>query len=374
MLLRLNSLCLTSQEVTLMSNVIAQFHKGKYVNKPVQLGTTLAKDVILEDGDSVDAKFRRLKCNSNGELSFKGKNIVRSVNGVEADESGNVQLDQLLKDRTKNDGNDYYDDSDITSLIYAGNGEGTLRNEIANGNFARVHPGQTIKGKITGTTYIVVGCNIYLHRGDTELTRNHIGLMPIQLVGNTGNLLWSGKQYQGASANNSAQGYAPWASDNNTEGKNQTSCYKDSYIANTVLPKVDNLWLKPDFENQGISILTFRSLDAISFDANATCMSNPNWRGCATNWGWSSRRLVLPSEPEIYGHYHWAGSSWESGSQHTQLPLYKHKEIHKVYPRVNIWLKDSASASLACDAYGYGVATASAVSRALRVCPLFLIA
>lgn len=93
MLLRLNSLCLTSQEVTLMSNVIAQFHKGEYVNKPIQLGTTLAKDVILEDGDSVDAKFRRLKCNSNGELSFKGKNVVRSVNGVEANEIGNVTVD-----------------------------------------------------------------------------------------------------------------------------------------------------------------------------------------------------------------------------------------------------------------------------------------
>lgn len=274
----------------------------------------------------------------------------------------------------KNDGNDYYDDSDITSLIYAGNGEGTIRNEIANGNFSRVHPGQTIVGRVTGTTYIVVGCNIYKHRGDTELTSNHIGLMPIQLIGNAGNLLWSGRTYAGSGVNNTTQGYAPWASDNNTEGKNQTSCYKDSYIANTVLPKVDNLWLKPDFENQGISVLTFRNLEAISFDANATCMSNPNWRGCATNWSWSSRRLVLPSEPEIYGHYHWAGSPFESGSQHTQLPLYRHKEIHKVYPRVDIWLKDSASAPSACIVLHSGVAHSYDASNALRVCPLFLIA
>jgi hypothetical protein len=137
----------------------------------------------------------------------------------------------------KNDGNDYYDDSDITSLIYAGNGAGTLRNEIANGDFSRVHPGQTIIGRVTGTTYVVVGCNIYKHRGDTELTSNHIGLMPIQLVGNAGNLLWSGRTWAGSGVNNTTQGYAPWASDNDTEGKNQTSCYKDSYIANTVLPK-----------------------------------------------------------------------------------------------------------------------------------------
>ena len=329
------------------------------------------------------------------------ENVVRSVNGINADVNGNVEFHDYLpltggnvtgnltvqnknvatEDFVnnlniirKNDGNDYYDDSDITSLIYAGNGAGTIRNEIANGNFARVHPGQTIRGKVTGTTYVVVGCNIYKHRGDTELTSNHIGLMPIQLVGNTGNLLWSGRTYAGSGVNNTTQGYAPWASDNNTEGKNQTSCYKDSYIANTVLPKVDNLWLKPDFENQGISVLTFRNLEAISFDANATCMSNPNWRGCATNWGWASRRLVLPSELEIYGHYYWAGSPWESGSQHTQLPLYRHKEIHKVYPRVDIWLKDSASASTACGVATDGVAANGVASSALRVCPLFLIA
>ena len=301
--------------------------------------------------------------------------------GVSFDGSKNVTISlppyiatQLLKDKTKCFGNDYYDDSDITSLIYAGNGAGTLRNEIANGDFSRVHPGQTIVGRVTGTTYIVVGCNIYLHRGDTELTQNHIGLMPIQLIGNADNLLWSGRTWAGSGVNNTNQGYAPWASDNETEGKNQTSCYKDSYIANTVLPKVDNLWLKPDFENQGISVLTFRNLEAISFDANATCMSNPNWRGCATSWGWTSRRLVLPSEPEIYGHYHWAGSPWESGTQHTQLPLYRQKEIHKVYPRVDIWLKDSASASYACVVGASGLAGNAGASRAARVCPIFLIA
>lgn len=281
----------------------------------------------------------------------------------------------------KNDGNDYYDDSDITSLIYAGNGAGTLRNEIANGNFARVHPGQTIKGKVTGTTYIVVGCNIYKYRGVTELTRNHIGLMPIQLVGNTGNLLWSGRTYKGSDVNNTNQGYAPWASDNETEGKNQTSCYRDSYIAKTVLPKVDNLWLKPDFENQGISVLTFSNLDAMKFDANAVCMSNPNWKGCPTDWwlnsstnGWTLKRLVLPSEPEIYGHHAWAGSSFESGSQSTQLPLFRHKEVYKVYPRTDIWLKDSASTSLACSVRASGLAFGYAPSIAFRVCPLFLIA
>ena len=198
--------------------------------------------------------------------------------------------------------------------------------------------------------------------------------MPIQLVGNADNLLWSGRIYAGSSVNNTTQGYAPWASDNETEGKNQTSCYKDSYIATTVLPKVDNLWLKPDFENQGISVLTFRNLEASSFDTNATCMSNPNWRGCAIDWVWASMRLVLPSEPEIYGHYAWAGSSFETGTQHTQLPLYRHKEIHKLYPRVGFWLKNSASAYGACLVNFNGHAYFNLASTVFCVCPIFLIA
>lgn len=358
----------------------ADYEKGAFVKYNNELYLCIQDNSSLNKHAPNDAEYwLRVALNNDlaNYLPLAGGNITGNLTlqnkNVATEDFVNTSINNLNIIR-KNDGNDYYDDSDITSLIYAGNGAGTIRNEIANGDFSRVHPGQTIVGRVTGTTYIVVGCNIYKHRGDTELITNHIGLMPIQLIGNSGNLLWSGRTYAGSGVNNTNQGYAPWASDNETEGKNQTSCYKDSYIANTVLPKVDNLWLKPDFENQGISVLSFRSLDAISFDANATCMSNPNWRGCATSWGWSSRRLVLPSEPEIYGHYHWSGSPWESGSQHTQLPLYRHKEIHKVYPRVDIWLKDSASASYACIVGSHGSADVNNASLALRVCPIFLIA
>lgn len=375
------------------SNATADVNNKKLTSYVADImGANAQLSIIKGDGTTSVLSINNVLNATNASTSSKLQNArVLTINdtldnlgaGVSFDGSKNITISlppyiatQLLKDKTKCYGNDYYDDSNITSLIYAGNGAGTLRNEIANGNFARVHPGQTIIGRVTGTTYVVVGCNIYLHRGESKLmlTRNHIGLMPIQLIGNAGNLLWSGRISGGSDVNNTQQGCAPWASDNETEGKNQTSCYKDSYIANTVLPKVDNLWLKPDFENQGISVLTFRNLEALSFDANATCMSNPNWCGCATGFRWASRRLVLPSEPEIYGHYSWAGSSFESGSQHTQLPLYRHKEIHKVSPRADIWLKNSASASYACLVNSIGIADAYVASYAARVCPLFLIA
>ena len=357
----------------------------------------------------------------DGTLTWKDKNLVRSVNGVNADESGNVSITtvanattssklqnarvltindtrdnlgagvsfdgsknvtislppyiatQLLKDKTKCFGNDYYDDSDITSLIYAGNGSGTVRAELAAGNFERLHPGQYIKGRVTGTTYIVVGCNVYLNRGDTSLTRNHLGLIPIQLVGNTGNLLWSGKQYQGASTNNSIQGYAPWNADNENVGKNVTCAYKDSYMAKTVIPKVINNWLKKDFEEQGISVLTFRNLFSTGFDANLPCMSYPAWKGACLYAEWADCKAVLMSEPEVYGGYRWASSPYDSHMQHLQLPLFRHRSIHEII-YADIWLKDVASVSYACKVHWNGHADTDLASFALRVCPLFLIA
>ena len=280
---------------------------------------------------------------------------------------------QLLKDKTKNYGNDYYDDSDITSLIYAGNGSGTVRAELAAGNFERLHPGQYIKGRVTGTTYVVVGCNVYLNRGDTLLTRNHLGLIPIQLVGNSGSLLWSGQKWTGDATKNTTQGYAPWNADNETVGKNVTCAYKDSYMAKTVIPKVINNWLKKDFEDQGISVLTFRNLFSIGFDANLPCMSYPSWKGACTYAEWADCKAVLMSEPEVYGGYRWASSPYESHMQHLQLPIFRHRSIHEIIV-ADIWLKDSASVSLACLVGWTGFASLLDASFACRVCPLFLIA
>ena len=390
-----------NKTITIDSNGVLTATKAIQDSEGQQINTTYVKGVTASNatitvtkgnGITSTVTINNVANATNAVTSSKLQNArVLAINdtlgnlgkGVSFDGSKNVTIslppyiaNQLLRDKTKNYGNDYYDDSGITSLIYAGNGSGTVRAELAEGNFERLHPGQYIRGRVTGTTYVVVGCNIYRNLGNTELIPNHIGLMPIWLEGNADNLLWSGRTYAGSGVNNTKQGYAPWASDNNTEGKNQTSCYKDSYIAKTVLPKVDNLWLKPDFENQGISVLTFKSIDATYFDTNATCMSNPNWRGCTTGWQAKevSRRLVLPSEPEIYGHYQWAGSPLDSMSQHTQLPLYRHKEIHKVFRSADIWLKDSASASYACLARYNGTAFFETASYALRVCPIFLIA
>lgn len=314
----------------------------------------------ISDGQSGNKEKK-----GNG-ISFNGtKDIIISLPSYIAS--------QLLKDKTKNYGNDYYDNSDITSLIYAGDGSGTVRAELAAGNFERLHPGQYIKGRVTGTTYVVVGCNVYLNRGDTLLTRNHLGLIPIQLVGNSGSLLWSGQKWTGDTTKNTTQGYAPWNADNENVGKNVTCAYKDSYIAKTVIPKVINNWIKKDFEDQGISVLTFRNSFSTDFDANLPCMSYPSWKGACTYAEWADCKAVLMSEPEVYGGYRWASSPYDSHMQHLQLPIFRHRSIHEIIV-ADIWLKDVASVSRACLVTWTGHASRDNASRAFRVCPIFLIA
>ena len=331
-------------------------------------GTGTYDDPIICDGifsKTINGVKKFFKLNSNS------KDYSQQITDL-TNKNSELQA-EINNNKSKNFGNDYYDDSDITSLIYAGNGAGTVRNEIANGDFSRVHPGQTIVGRVTGTTYIVVGCNVYLNRGDTSLTRNHLGLIPIQLVGNSESLLWSGQIWTGDATKNTIQGYAPWNADNENVGKDVTCAYKDSYMAKTVIPKVINNWLKKDFEDQGISVLTFRNSFSTGFDANLPCMSYPAWKGACLYAEWSDCKAVLMSEPEVWGGYRWASSPYDSHMQHLQLPLFRHRSIHEII-HDDIWLKDVAANPVACYVSRYGYANSTVVSNALRVCPLFLIA
>ena len=275
----------------------------------------------------------------------------------------------------KNNGNDYYDDSDITSLIYAGNGAGTLRAQIAQGDFRNVHPGDYIIGKSTGTKWIVAHNDYWFNRGDSPLTRHHLCLIPEILAGNSGNLLWSGRTYAGSGVNNTDQGYAPWASDNWSEGKNNTSgAYYNSFIRQSILPKIYTYWLKKDFEDQGISLLTFRNLLSNETNTNAPVKGYSAWSGASSLWAWYDSKCDLLSEANVYGNNHWQSSGFDCGAQKEQLALFKFRHTLEVWDRRNVWFQDVASSSGACGCDGGGVAGPDSPSFAFLVAPFCLIA
>ena len=275
----------------------------------------------------------------------------------------------------KNNGNDYYDDSDITSLIYAGNGAGTLRAQIAQGDFRNVHPGDYIIGKSTGTKWIVAHNDYWFNRGDSPLTRHHLCLIPEILVGNSDNLLWSGRTHAGSDVNNTDQGYAPWASDNWSEGKNDTSgAYYNSFIKQSILPKVYTYWLKKDFEDQGISLLTFRNLLSNAINTNAPAKGYSAWTGASSLWAWYDSKCDLLSEANVYGNNHWQSSGFDCGAQKEQLALFKFRHTLEVWGRRDVWFQDVVSSSYACNCDIGGAANYTSTSTAFMVAPFCLIA
>lgn len=290
-----------------------------------------------------------------------------------------LQINQLATGLTNlmgiNNGNDYFNPRDITSLIYAGNGAGTLRAQIAQGDFRNVHPGDYIIGRSTGTKWIVAHNDYWFNRGDSSLTRHHLCLIPEILAGNSGNLLWSGKTYAGSPSYNSSQGYAPWASDNWSEGKNNTSgAYYNSFIKQSILPKVYTYWLKKDFEDQGISLLTFRNLLSNATNPNAPAKGYSAWTGASSSWAWYDSKCDLLSEANVYGNNHWQSSGFDCGTQKEQFALFKFRHTLEVWGRRDVWFQDVASSSLACYCGSDGRANADVASLAFLVAPFCLIA
>ena len=305
--------------------------------------------------------------NITGNLTVQNKNVA-------TEDFVNTSINNLNIIR-KNNGNDYYDDSDITSLIYAGNGAGTLRAQIAQGDFRNVHPGDYIIGKSTGTKWIVAHNDYWFNRGDSPLTRHHLCLIPEILAGNSGNLLWSGRTYAGSGVNNTDQGYAPWASDNWSEGKNNTSgAYYNSFIKQSILPKVYTYWLKKDFEDQGISLLTFRNLLSNATNTNTPVKGYSAWSGASSSWAWYDSKCDLLSEANVYGNNHWQSSGFDCSAQKEQLALFKFRHTLEVWGRKGVWFQDVASSSLACACGGDGGASPGNASSAFVVAPFCLIA
>ena len=197
-------------------------------------------------------------------------------------------------------------DKDITDEWYNGN----LRNEIRAHNFENVHPGAYIIGKTTGTKYYVLECDPWLYKGDTSLTTGHIGVVPRILTG-VSTKLWAGKTYAGSSANQTTQGYAPWAADWDTSnpaatytsttvsGKNNTSgSYYNSFIKQVVLNRVYNEWLKADFGTD--AVLKFRNLLANATNTSVVSPGYTAWSGVSSSWSWYDSYCDLMSEANVY--------------------------------------------------------------------------
>lgn len=278
----------------------------------------------------------------------------------------------------------------ITSDFY----NGSLRGEIAAGNFKNVRAGDYIIGQSTGTTYYVACCDWMFNKGDqTNATyqaqaygQHHLGLMLFKPVGTTS--LWLGKGDVGGSWQVSAndKGRCPWNANTDVDptstsavGANNTNITRSyngtnmsAYMGSFIRERIDAILLPQCFQADfgSANVLKFRNWNSNSIIAEKVSGGNTNWTGISGGATWVDRFLDLPSEVEVYGTRIFSSSAYDVGVQCERLPMFKNADINAFYPRTDIWTKAVASSSHACHRGSGGHAGSTSASLALWACPL----
>lgn len=269
---------------------------------------------------------------------------------------------------------------------------GTLRAEVAAGNFKNVRPGDYIIGQSTGSKYFVAMCDYRLGKGDQTNNTNypaygthHLGLMLFKPVGTTP--LWKGYGNADRSWRVSAAdiGRCPWnaptsadPTDTDAVGENNTNITRQynganvsGYMGSFIRERIDAILLpecfQADFGNA--NVLKYREINGNAVVTDKPSGGQGNWNGCTSGWGWYDRYLDLPSEIELYGSRVF-GSAYDHGCQCEQLPMFRNAAIHDYYPRIDIWTKAVASSSNAATRHNNGYAGYSIASYAYWACPL----
>lgn len=95
--------------------------------------------------------------------------------------------------------------------------------------------------------------------------------------------------------------------------------------------------------------------------------------GASSSWAWSTDQYISAlTEAQMYGHIAWSSSGCDTGEAFRQLEIFRRFTPYQIFGRVDIWLRDIASASDAAIAYTSGSASYGSTAYSRRVCGLIL--
>ena len=321
--------------------------KGTYKLLALNISTAIAElyvDFRQDDGTQIIVNSPSgYVYNSNGQSGFLSRIIVGA--GYTCN---NLVVKPMITEDLNATYDDFvsYDDSLVTgsqvlpifnnagfkNSIFRGQYLGTSittaqYNAIANGLFEDLYLGDY--WTIGGHNWRIWGFNTFLRDGDSDLTTNHILLMPDD------NYL---------KANGSDTRYMK--DSNDTSGG-----YKATKFFQTYAGQIYNE-LTPYF---GSHILSHREL-----------ISNATSNGKASGWEWVSVTVGIPTEINIYGSSVWgaseiAGTGYNIGVNKTVFPLAV-VEPSLITNREGWWLRDVVSASAFAHVNADGLAGDSAAS------------
>ena len=184
---------------------------------------------------------------------------------------------------------------------------------VSSGLFTDLYLGDyfTLKDGTYNKEWEIAGFDTYLHKGDTEMTKHHLALIPKT------NLLTS---YMNAT--------------NDTTG-----AYYNSYMHQTVIPKVDTAMANI----LGSHLLERRALLSNAMTKDIASGAGAGWTGASSGWAWYTVKSCLLSEVAVYGSKVFSSSFYDVGEDCERLPIYQFKG-HS-YTRQWFWLRAVASSS-----------------------------
>lgn len=243
--------------------------------------------------------------------------------------------------------NSIFRGKDITSYLT----DGSLYTRISNGTFEDLFVGDYIIQN--NITWRIAGFDLYLHKGDIELTQHHAIIVPDKRLTDC----------------------RMKASDTTVNG------YRNSSGCDYTMTEVLNTYITPVFGNHVIEIrnLLTRGINETGYNRYGTNS------GCSNEVRWYSRKVDLMNEVQVFGSIIWSSSGYDIGSDNCQLPLFRlapefiadrsYENLHQdENPELTwYWLRDIASASSYAGVDTYGNSSGYPASKAAGVRPYFYI-
>ena len=312
---------------------------------------------IVGNGSSNSNKSNAHTIDWSGNAWFAGDVYTGSTSGKNKDDGSkklateeyvtNLVNDTCLCINNAGFHNSIFRGKDITSYLT----DGSLYTRISNGTFEDLFVGDYIIQN--NITWRIAGFDLYLHKGDIELTKHHAIIVPDKRLTDC----------------------RMKASDTTVNG------YRNSSGCDYTMTEVLNTYITPVFGNHVIEIrnLLTRGINETGYNRYGTNS------GCSNEVRWYSRKVDLMNEVQVFGSIIWSSSGYDIGSDNCQLPLFRlapefiadrsYENLHQdENPELTwYWLRDIASASSYAGVDTYGNSSGYPASKAAGVRPYFYI-
>ena len=312
-------------------------NRHTHTNKSVLDGTTAS--FTTTDKSNLDSNTTNRHTHSNKSIldsitaSFTTayKNILDNIKTI----ATGGKFEDLTNKSIAGYHNSVFRGKDITSYLT----DGTLFTRISSGSFEDLFVGDYIvKNNIT---WRIAGFDVYLHKGDTELTKHHAIIVP-------------DKHLTTAQMNSS----------NTTVGG-----YVASAMYTTTLPSILETYITPVF---GSHVIEIRNLLTTGINASGYNRWGTN-SGCSNAWEWRSRKVDLMNENQVFGSISWSSSGFETGSDNCQLPLFRLAPEYITNRSYWYWLRNVVDSSRFAMVNGNGNSINHGASATGGVRPCFYI-